>query len=43
MEVIKKYTLPITEFVYYLVKLKNGKEVIYGKKVYDEVKKKGKK
>ena len=43
MEVIREYTLPVTGFTYYVVKLENGKEMTYGKKVYNELKKKEKK
>ncbi len=37
MEVIREYTLPVTEFTYVVVRLENGKEITYGKKVYDEM------
>jgi len=42
MEVIKKYTLPVTDFTYYVVKHKNGKVYTYGKKAYEELVKKEK-
>ncbi len=42
MEKIRKYTLPDTKFTYYEIRLKNGKEITVGKKIYFEMKKKEK-
>jgi hypothetical protein len=42
MELIREYALPGSGFTYYVLKDKKGKEIIVGKKVYDEMKKKGK-
>jgi hypothetical protein len=42
MELIRKYTLPVSGFTYYVLKKPNGTEITVGKKVYEEMKKKGK-
>jgi len=42
MELIREYTLPVTDFTYYVLRDDKGNEITVGKKVYDELKKKGK-
>ena len=42
MKLVRTYKTPVTDFTYYVLKNKKGKEITVGKKVYLELKKKGK-
>ena len=42
MNLIREYTLPITGFTYYVLKLDDGREITVGKTVYLDMKRKGK-
>ncbi len=42
MKLIREYTLPVTDFTYYVLEKEDGTEITVGKAVYLDMKRKGK-